>query len=231
MHCCRIAIVFLIGTTASAQSVSRVPSSEIKDSVPGFSPSGSTTMPAVHIQLDISYPHGKKEIGDLTVVYDGQSGHYLWRYTAIPSHAATASFFDDIKSGREAIYADADGLVDLVFPQALFVKVYTQRAASLDEAVSEAINEIQQGLAAFEVASYHLDYRPIDLRKAITDDFRCAPLHANCQDNLNTIAAVGKEGSNWRLTLRNRFDLGVLMNQSFVLLSAQQLTQPKPLAN
>jgi hypothetical protein len=219
-------LVFACIPLAAQQSASPVALSETKDVVPAFSSSGAITLPAVHLQLDVNYPHGKKERGDLTVVYDSQTGHYLWRYAALRSTADTNSFISDIKSNREAVYVDTNGLADFVFPQALFVKVYTLRADSLDAGEAASVNEIQLGLAGFE-GGYHWDYQAIDVRKAITQDFRCVPMHANCQDHLNMIVSVGKQGSNWRLVLRNRWDQEVILDSNFNFVSTQRLSPPQ----
>ena len=72
---------------AAQQAASPVPLSESKDVVPAFTLSGAITLPAVHLQLDITYAHGKKERRDLSVVYDPQSGHYLWHLAAFPAPA------------------------------------------------------------------------------------------------------------------------------------------------
>jgi hypothetical protein len=219
-------LVFACIPLAAQQSVSPVGLSEAKDVVPAFSSSGAITLPAVHLQLNIKYPRGKKERGDLTVIYDPQTGHYLWRYSALRSSADNSSFIGDIKASKEAIYTDSAGLVDFVFPQALFVKLYTSMANSLDAAEGLGISEIQRGLASFE-GGYHWDYKAIDVRKAITQDFRCLPMHANCQDQLNTIVSIGKQGSNWRLVLRNRWDQEIILDSNFSLLSTQRLTSPQ----
>ncbi len=59
---------------AAQQAVSKVLFSEAEELVPAFSTTGATTLPAVHLHLDISYPAGKKERGDLVVVYDPEWG-------------------------------------------------------------------------------------------------------------------------------------------------------------
>jgi len=41
------------------------------------------------------------------------------------------------------------------------------------------------------------------------------------------IASISKQGSNWRLVLRNRWDEEVILDQNCSLVSVKQLTQPK----
>ena len=69
----------LLSITLGAQ-VSPVPLSEIKDVIPAFDSSGTTTLPAADLNLDIVYLDGTKERSELTVVYDPKSGHYLWHH-------------------------------------------------------------------------------------------------------------------------------------------------------
>lgn len=146
-----------------------------------------------------------------------------------------------IKAHRAAAYADSSGLVDVIFAGAPFVKAWRGHADSLDAAVSASLNEIQQGLAAFEGGGYNMVYKLVPVAgqvvgfdskvppgfKPIPSEFRCEPLQAMCRDDQNTIASISKQGSNWRLVLRNRWDEEVILDQNFNLVSVQQLTLPK----
>lgn len=221
----------------AAQSASPVASSQSTDAVPVFSSSGAITLPAVRLQLDVSYASSKKESRDLEVVYDPQNGHYWWQLATFPGPANRGGFIDAIKSQKRTVYADADGIVDFVFRSDLWVKVYTSRADSLDAAKAAAVNEIQKSLASIErgyqprtgpsLPPWPWDYKPVDLMGSVPLEFSCFPVRANCTDNANTIVSVGKQGSNWRLVLRNRFDVEVILDQNFKLVSARQLAQLK----
>jgi hypothetical protein len=70
-------IISFLSLTAQ-ERVSKVAFSEGKDSIHAFSPSGDVTIPLVTVQLDISRTDGKQEHTSLGVVYDPQTGHYLW---------------------------------------------------------------------------------------------------------------------------------------------------------
>lgn len=223
--------------------VSPVAPSESKDVVPAFDSSGAITLPAARLRVDIVYPHGKKESRELTVVYDPQNGHYLWHLAASNPNITneTGLYLNVIKAQRAVAFADSTGLVDFIFSGAPFVKAWKGHANSLDDAVSAATNEIQQGLPAFEGGGYHMDYkflpvfglaRGFDARlpagyNPIPSTFGCEPNRAYCPTDSNTIASVSKQGANWRLVLRNRWDEEVILDQNFDLVSMQQLTQPK----
>jgi len=65
---------------AVQQSISSVAFPETKHAVTAFNEAGEVLLPAVPLQLDIVYPRGRKERGNLTVVYDPEYQHCLWRY-------------------------------------------------------------------------------------------------------------------------------------------------------
>lgn len=72
-----ISMLFTLLTIPMLAQVSPVASSESKDVVPAFDSSGVITLPAARLKVDVTYPHGKKERFELTVVYDPHAGHYL----------------------------------------------------------------------------------------------------------------------------------------------------------
>jgi hypothetical protein len=220
--------------------VSPVASSESKDVVPAFDSSGAITLPAARLKVDVTYPNGKKERFELTVVYDPHAGHYLWHHFP-PEPDDTGMYLMAMKAQRDVPFADQTALVDFGFASLPFVKAWQGQADSLDAAVSASLNEIQQGLAAFEGSGYHMDYKLVPVAgqvvgfdskvppgfKPIPSEFRCEPLQPVCQDYKNTIASISKQGSNWRVVLRNRWDEEVILDQNFNLVSVKQLTQPK----
>ena len=221
--------------------VSPVASSEYKDVVPAFDSSGAITLPVADLKLDIVYPNGKKERCELTVVYDPETGHYLWHHPTPGHNDPDGVYLKALKAQRAVAFTDAAGLIDFGFGGAIFVKAWQGHSDSIDAAVTASINEIQQGLATFEGGGYHTDYKLVPIAgpiigfdskvppgfKPIPSEFHCAPLQAVCQDYLNTIASISKQGSNWRLVLRNRWDEEVILDQNFNLVSVKQLTQPK----
>jgi hypothetical protein len=224
--------------------VSPVALSDSKDVVPAFDSSGAITLPAARLKIDIAYPHGKKERCELTVVYDPKTGHYLWhRLQPNPNNPDdTGVYLNGIKKQRAVAFADPAGLIDFGFAGTIFLKAWQGRADSLDAAVSASTNEIQQGLATFEGVGYHMDYKftavfapPKGFEAKVPAGinpfprgFTCEPFWSQfCPTDNNTIASVSRQGSNWRLVLRNRFDVEVILDQNFDLVSLQQLTQPR----
>jgi hypothetical protein len=223
--------------------------SESKDVVPAMNSSGAITLPAARLKIDLAYPRGKKERCELTVVYDPDSGHYLWHVT--PSNPGmpddTVVYLKFIKAGRAVAYADPAGLTE--FSAVNWAKTWLGHAASLDAAVSASISEIGQRLAWAETRGYHLDYKLLPLGgdltgfpgagvsfpiakiapgvKPIPSEFACEPNQSLCRTDHNTIASISKQGTNWRLVLRNRWDVEAILDQNFNVVSLTQLTQPK----
>jgi hypothetical protein len=232
---------------ASQQPVSPVALSEAKDVVPAFDSSGAITLPAARLKVDVAYAHGKQDRNELTVVYDPKTGHYLWHVAAHnPSNSDdTGLYVAVIKKQRAVAFADSAALVDFIFGGTIFVKAWQGHADSLDAAVSASTKEMQQGLAVAEGSGYHMDYKFVPIAgpivgfqakippggfKPFPPGFTCEvpPRSAFCPTDNNTIASVSRQGTNWRLVLRNRFDVEVILDQNFDLVSTQQLTQPKP---
>jgi hypothetical protein len=223
--------------------VSPVAFSDSKDTIPAFNSSGAITLPAALLKIDIAYPHGKKERREVTIVYDPMTGHYLWNLVnSNPNKPDDAGVRLKIMKAQGTVeFVDTAGLIQFDFGDGLFVKAWRERADSLDAAVSASISEIQQSLATVEGIGFHRDYKFVPIfgplvgfdakvppgYKPIPREFRCEPFNAFCPSDNNTIASISKQGSNWRLVLRNRFDVEVILDQNFDLVSAQQLTQPK----
>jgi hypothetical protein len=225
--------------------VSTVALSNSKDVVPAFDSSGAITLPAARLKIDVAYPHGKQDRNELTVVYDPKTGHYLWHVAAHnPNNPDdTGLYLNVIKKQRAVAFADPAGLIDFIFGGTIFVKQWQGHADNLDAAVSASIKEVQQGLAVAEGLGYHKDYKFVPIAgpvvgfdakvppggfKPFPSGFSCEPNRsAFCPTDNNTIASISRQGTNWRLVLRNRFDVEVILDQNFDLVSVQQLTQPK----
>jgi hypothetical protein len=211
------------------QSVSPVGFTESRHSIRAFSPSGEVTLPVVRVQLDVVYTHGRKERGDLVVVYDPQNGHYFWRYRSLNSPGDTGSFLDALEASAEAAYVGPDALFDFNMSSALYEKEHRERAGSMGAAESASIAEIERGLPVFEGAGYHTDASALHVLDAIDADFSCAPLPltAICMSSKgNHIVSISREGDNWRFVFRNRFDVEVILDSKFNLVSTRRLTEP-----
>ena len=94
----------------------------------------------------------------------------------------------------------------------------------MDSAEQASIDEIQNGLPVFEHNGFR---RPdIEVKFGLDNEFRCEPLNSACQDHKNQIVSIAKDGENWRLLLRNRYDAEVVLDQDFKWVSTKRLTQP-----
>jgi|ERR1039458_6529068 hypothetical protein len=212
------------------QTVSRVPfSEESAHTIRAFSAAGEITLPVVRLQLDIRYPAGKQERGNLIVVYDPQTGHYFWRYSEVHRNT-TASFLDALESGVEAAYAGPDALVDFYVPGSLYSLAHPERAENMSAAREASIGAIQRGLPAFEKSGYHTDAAEENVAKAIgTSEFSCAPYPESGQNCgfKATIVSISHEGDKWRLVLRSRWDQEVTLDSKFKLISTRRLPDQK----
>jgi hypothetical protein len=77
-----------ISLPALAQpSVSAIAFTESRQPVRAFSALGETSLPSLRVQVDVPNPEKaeKKERGDVLIIYNPETGHYLWRYRAFRS--------------------------------------------------------------------------------------------------------------------------------------------------
>ena len=216
----------------AGQSVSKVAFTESNHTIRAFSPSGEVTLAVVRVQLDIRYPGGKNELGNLVVVHDSENGHYFWRYQSVTHPGDTRSFLGALESQAEGIYAAPDGLVEFVLPGALYAKEHTERVHNLDAAETAAINEIRSGMPAFEKSGYHTDARKITVGDAIGMDFFCAPFgdrefSQGCGGSRGTkFKSITRQAGNWRLVVQNRWDQEVILDAKFNVVSTRRLPDP-----
>jgi hypothetical protein len=155
----------------------------------------------------------------------GQCQHHFWRYNPFHSPGETASFLRVLDSGEEAVYADSGALVDFLMTQ-FYVTEHTDRVDSLGAAERAAIDEIQKGLPVFEKNGYHTNQKSIPVFGAIGLEFRCAPTGSICS-GVDKVVSISRPGDNWRLVLRNRFDVEVILDARFNLVSTGRLTAPR----
>jgi hypothetical protein len=233
---------------AAQPSVSPVASSESRDVVPPFSSAGAITLPAASLLVDIVYPSGKTERGALNIVSDPQGGHHLWRYGVMDSLADRYGLLREFKAGGAGIYVDTDRLVEFV--SSLNVEEHTGQSKGLDDAERASINEILTRLPSMSGYRGEVGFRPhlvavplfeilkggvpmpgtrtmqLPTYKPIPYEFKCPPISQTCSGSI-TFVSIGKQGSNWRIVLRGRWDQEVILDSRFNPISTQQLT-PAP---
>lgn len=241
-----IAAVFLIDCAeANAQSsVSHVALSESQEVVPAFAAAGPTTLSAMRRLIDISYPSGKKERGELLVVYDPQGGHHFWRYNALRSANDTETAVKEYKSRSSGIYVTQGSLVEF---SAGHVAEYKATSSSLTNAEDASIDEIRR---TFPAARYtrdlmiipYIDAPPlVGFEKSpfrtkrlagftpVPSGFLCDPRSRLVQGHCpypTLVVSISKQGDNWRLVLRNRWDVELILDSNFNAVSSKQLTVP-----
>ncbi|HTQ57263.1 MAG TPA: hypothetical protein VMI94_22490 [Bryobacteraceae bacterium] len=238
----RLILLALATGPLGVAQVTTVPFSESKDVVPAFDSSGAIALPVARLKIDVTYHGGKKERDETTVLWHPQTGHYLWHLmTQNPNIDETGLDIKAIRAQEEQAYADASALIDfaVVGPSA---KAWAKTAGSLDDAVTASLNEIQQNVPAQEGRSWQMDYKyvpvfglplgvhanvPAGYQPLNTIEFNCPPRLAVCPPNGTKIVLIAKQGNNFRLVLRNGFDVEVIVDQKLDLVSARQLTQPK----
>jgi hypothetical protein len=224
------AFLLLCASLAAEQSVSKVAFTESQDVIQAFSPSGEVTLPAIRVQLEIHHASGKSDRGDLAVVHDPENGHYFWLYTRAKYAGDTTSWLSLLKSKSvgAAVYAASSGLAFFNMSGDLFAQERHVSAPTLEGAESASIEEIRRGLAVFEGNGYDPGLTWVHVGRAIGKEFACAPEIASdyCGFGVRKFVSITREGDNWQLVVRNRWDQEIILDSKFGLVGTRRVPDP-----
>jgi uncharacterized protein YegP (UPF0339 family) len=221
--------------------------SEVLDTIPAFSDRGAISLPVTRRLIDVTNPDGKKERADLLVVYDSEGGHYLWRYAAANSPSEIASTLAEYKSRSSAIYVTSDGFTEFSGGRVI---EYKGKSTGLSNAADRSIEEVQRtfpqarqtrGLKTFPFIDapplVGLENSPSWTKrlpgfKPIPADFVCVNYGERGEGGRcphgTLVVSISRQADGWRLVLRNRYDVEVILDQKFDLVSTRQLTPGPP---
>ena len=225
-----LAFFILCIPVAGQESVSRIGFSESRQAIRAFSATGEVTLPALRVQLDTRSKSGKDERGDLTVIHDPRYGHYLWRFIPASGPSDTTSFLAVLESGKVAIYAGADGIVDFGMSNSIYVQVHRERAEGLDAATNAAIAQIQRNLPTLQRNGYDTGFIQVAVFRVIGMDFACAPYpqsDESCSFGIKSVVSISQVTDGWRLVVRNRWDQEIILDSQFKLVSTRRLASPE----
>lgn len=220
-------LLFVIGLGLAAQVAPPwvVASTDV---IPGFDARGARTFPVSRVMVDVSLPRSlTQKRFELTVVRDPGSGYFLWHVIGVdPGRPETIGVRLKALQGRLiAVFAEPDRLLEIYDPS--LVRVWRGRAESMDAAIAKSVEELRRGAGILEGKGSVESAQMTSIRgevkwagSAIFRDFRCAPDSSICPDK-TTIEAVTKSGARWRILLRNRFDLEVVLDEKFDLIDGR----------
>jgi len=224
-----IGILFALSCSSliAEQPVSKVGLTETKSSVRAFSPYGDVILPAIRLELDIRRSDGKVERSNLIVVYDPVGEHYIWRNTMQNFPGDTTSFYEELDSGRAALYAAPTEIIFFYMPSNLFVQEHRDHCGSLDCAETASIADV--GRRAIEKIGYDSVEKEVAVAPALGRAFACDPeeLRSNCPFTAKNIVSISRDGENWRLVVRNRWDQEIILDSKFDLVSTRRLPTVK----
>ena len=222
---------FVVSTSLLAwESASVVAFTESTHSVRGFARGGDVLLSVRRAQVDVQYSPSKRGRGDVIVVYDPLTGHYLWELTRLRSDADPYSYLSELESGRWAVYSGQDEMDGFFFPGELDIQRGTSRAASLDAASAEVIATIGRRVSAGNDRLSD-EAAEVPLYRAIGKPFACSDpgeqgFSPNCSFHAEKISSITREGDKWRLVIENRWAQEVILDSKFALVSTQRIETP-----
>ena len=211
----------------ASQSVEEVGFTRSTHSMHGFSPKGSVPLSVLRLQVDVHYRDDKVERGDLFVIYDPQTGHYIWLYGALRPDGVPSDLLSDLESGKWAIYVEEDKIVEFVVQADLDIQERGGRAASLDAAGAATLVEMERWVATKKDRIYNESIQ-VPLYRAIGGGFACPEFGSNeftptCRFHAEKISSVTREGDNWRLVIENRWAQEVALDSKFALVRTKRI--------
>jgi hypothetical protein len=186
-------------------------------------------LPAIHLRLELNPPTRSEHLIDVVVVYDPQSGRYFWVYTPVTDAADNGSYLNDLQNGTEGVYVGSTALVNFISLGPNFeIQEHGRRADSLDAAERAAIDEIRKQLPKL-TDSYETGFKVVNVSRDVGSGFACEPYppRANCGFGVKRIVSVSREGDDWRLVIRNRWDQEIILDSQFKLVSTRRLPNPE----
>jgi len=191
-----------------------------------FSPEGRRTLPAVRSWLDIRFANGKTQRGDLVVLYDPETKHYLWLFA--PENPGKLGFLPDLQLGAMGVYSSPAGMVMFCMPTDLSVREFTKSASSLDEAEQLSIAEIESRLPTFEGNGFATDGTDLSVIQQIGREFACPPFgdadfRPVCGFHAERFASIQREEGLWRLVVETRLRQEIVLDSKFQFVSTRRL--------
>lgn len=218
-------LLFLFASSfVSAQNISKE-GAERHRTIAAFSPGGQVELPAVALRVNIQHAGRAVKPGNMVVVYDPSNGYYFWHLNPIDI-SETQDITEGFDFGPDALYISTAGLFHFRMPAGdLIVLGRFQRAASLDDAESAAIDELRRNLPVFERRGYDPGYREVNLAPSIGRTWACAEddLRANCSFGAKRLVSISQVGENWRVVARNRWDEEITLDSKFALISCRRI--------
>jgi hypothetical protein len=215
---------------AASQEVLKVPLTESRHAVRATTPYGEALLPAVRVQLEIRGGRGKDKLGDMVVVYDPQTRHYLWLFRPVESSDLAESFISALLAGDFAIYSGADGIAEFDNLGALFVQEHTESADSLDAAQSASIDALKRGLPVLERNGYDQGLKQVVFLRpnALDNEFYCpdrGDRNPYCKPNLAKFISIARVREGWRVVMRGSWDQEVILDPKFNVVSLRRLPE------
>ena len=219
-----IVLVLLGGSLLRAQTVLQVPFSESKSSVTAFSPMGGLTLPAASFQVIIEGSTAKINRGNISVVFDPQTGFYFWRFYNVNSASDTRSVLDSFAHDA-AIYVSPAGITEFEFPGDLWGLTRTQKASDLASAEKAVIAEFRTGLSS--ATPYDSGFKAIEVFRQIGSRWACSQpdegvFYSNCGFGAKKIVSVGNEDGPWQIIARNRWDQEIILDSHLNFVSTSR---------
>jgi hypothetical protein len=178
---------------------------------------------ASSVIVDARMPSGRRDRGELVVLFDTASGFFQWLFaTSVADNPAESAYQAGFARGQMTAYVDQDGLS--VFgtstaPPHLAVRQSRTRAQNVNDAEAQSLQDASGRLADYERGD-HADWSMISLlplgMEFVTPSQR--PVRTPIK-----ILQVVKQDGNWEVIIQSQWKEKIILNDKFELIGMTRM--------
>lgn len=220
-----ILILFLMSNTgiaAATGELTTVPFSRSEYALRATTSKEEVLLEASDLLVDFKYPNGKEGRGDLLVLFDKSSGHFVWHYGSPymdmtrPKRRLAELFAHDsiayVESDRIVIWKVMEG-------GGLRIDESSRRAENLYDAEAKALREVTGQLENIERGRGAKEYKELFLQ--LTHDF-LSPKNSATWGPLKLLG-VSRQDGRWQVIIEGQWKVKAILNDKYELIDTERI--------
>jgi len=198
-----------------------IPVARYDNTIPAATSLGEIQLAAREVQLDVVMPNQKTSKGALLVLFDPSSGYFARQFAWVPGYPYPGGvpMMSNFRSYSKA-YLAAERLVTFTNTDAvIYIREWRQKAASLDDAESKALQDSTGDLPNYLKAALNGPAFSVD--HVLGQNFATEP--GNARRGPVRLVEVSRRDGNWEVTLQGRSKAKVILNDKYEVTGNEQI--------
>ena len=203
--------------------------------ISAYIPAGRMDFPTREILVEGSYPSGRPNRGNLLIVFDPSTGHFLWVYDIywapqellrepgrLPLHELRLT--KSMQFDNKALYIYKDQIVAFTVgggPLGIYIRESAETAKDLNDAENRSVRKATAELAAFEEDRMH-GWRKVELSKHFGQDFLSQKNGPSGIVGLPRLFDVARD-DNWEIVLKGNWKAKITVNDKYDVVKVERV--------